>query len=243
MLRFSDEVTGSIQIFLMASDSSAADHNTSSMTVPVCFALCLQTAMQPRSRSHWPLLSSDLPISKVPFFLHVPRFVWHDLPFSCSLKLKNLPSPTPAQLSARVIFHQLPPEGICVDSSPVRYWGSQTSLDSFLPVSPRPASGLLVSWMTFLFYLVSENAWVWLWNKFIKGDLLVKAHVHPWLWCMLPRCPPEGLCWRVFPPGGNVECPLWHSYANTVYHPAFQFCLSDEWKMVPRRYSLLCNSA
>lgn len=121
MLRFSDEVTGSIQIFLMASDSSAADHNTSSMTVPVCFALCLQTAMQPRSRSHWPLLSSDLPISKVPFFLHVPRFVWHDLPFSCSLKLKNLPSPTPAQLSARVIFHQLPPEGICVDSSPVRY--------------------------------------------------------------------------------------------------------------------------
>lgn len=116
ILRFSDELTGSIQNFLMASDSSAADRNTSSMTVQVCFALCLQTAMQPQSRSgssiqteDWPPLSSDLPISKVPFFLHIPHFVWHDLPSSCFLELKVCFPPPPhncQRLSSFISFPQ-----------------------------------------------------------------------------------------------------------------------------------------
>lgn len=190
MLRFSDELTGSIQMFLMASDSSAADHNTSSMTYR--FAL-LSVCRQPCSLD--PGLIGPLCPQTSPFQRCFSSYTYLTLSgMTClspaSLNLKVL-SPTPAQLSALVIFHQLPPEGICLDSSPVRHWGSQMSLDSFLPVSLGPASGLLASWTTFFFYLVSESAWVCLWNKFIKGDLLVKALVHSWLWCMLPNCPPE----------------------------------------------------
>lgn len=95
MLRFSDELTGSIQIFLMASDSSAAEHNTSSMTVPVCL---LSVCRQPCSLGPGltgPFCPQTFPFQKC-------------LSFYTFLALSGMTCLSPAPLNLKVYLPQPP---------------------------------------------------------------------------------------------------------------------------------------
>lgn len=189
-----------------------------------------------------PSVLRPLPISKVLFF---PTHTSLCLGMTClspaSLNLKCFPNPRTTVSTCHL--SSASPEGICLDSSPVRHWGSQMSLDS----SSLCHSDLLQdSWWAerhfFFFYLVSESAWVCLWNKLIKGDLLVKALVHSWLWCMLPNCPPEGLCWRV-PTRRECWVPILtqlcqHSVPSSF--SVFAYQMSEKWCLTDIAFFVFC---
>lgn len=125
----------------MASATSAADHSPASWPYRFSLLSVCRQFTQPLFRP--PLAPSVLrPLCFMGTSLSTHASLCLPWPSSLLLPwlLKGHFSPL-SNCQHLVIFHQLPPEDSCLDGSPDRHRESQTWLDSFPLVSPRPASG------------------------------------------------------------------------------------------------------